>query len=97
MTGQSRRIDEILQDRMETIQAIAAANTTQLRLTQKASGLMVLDMKDVRDGVEHGNHDTAQARNQAALETTLARIDRLQQALARLDDELEAAVKEEGA
>lgn len=96
MTGQSRSIDDILMDRIKTIQAIAEANTEQLRLHQKASGMMVLDMKDARDGVTDSAHEGAQIRNDAALEENQQKIARLDAQLAELDRELEAATKEQG-
>lgn len=95
MTGQSRSAAEILADRMETIQAIAAANTEQLRLNQTANGLMVLDMKDDRDGVTDADHQAAQARTAAALSDNMEIINRLEQALATLDQELAAAVRKD--
>lgn len=96
MTGQSRRTDDILKDRVEIIQAIARANTERLRLNQKASGMMVLDMKDARDGVESSAHEEAQAQNDAALEENTETINRLEASLSALDEELEAAMKEQG-
>ncbi|WP_323766068.1 hypothetical protein [Marinovum sp.] len=92
MTGQSRGIDVILEHRLTTIQAIAEANTEQLRLNQKASGMMVLDMKDDRDGVTDRTHAAAQASVQAALDDNLNTINRLEQELASLDEELASAV-----
>lgn len=81
------------------IQSIAAANTEQLRLTQKASGMMILDMKNARDGAEDDmpeddTQEDGRARNDAALADTAARINRLEQMLSSLDEELEAAIKE---
>ena len=96
MTGQSRKIDDILMDRLRTIQMIAEANTEQLRLNQKASGLMVLDMKDARDGIEDHDHEDAQARTDAALAETTETINRLEARLSTLDEELAAAMKEQG-
>lgn len=83
-------------DRVKIIQAIAEANTRQLRLNQKANGLMVLDMKDVRDGVEDHAHENAQMQNNAALEENAETINRLELRLSALDEELEAAMKEQG-
>ncbi|MDK3075021.1 hypothetical protein QO034_18180 [Sedimentitalea sp. JM2-8] len=96
MTGQSRKTDDILMDRVETIQAIAQANTEQLRLNQKASGLMVLDMKDARDGVKDHAHEDVQIRNDLALKENAETINRLEARLSSLDEELEAAMKEKG-
>jgi len=95
MTGQSRKTGDILMDRVKTIQAIAQANTEQLRMNQKASGLMVLDMKDARDGVEDHAHEDAQAQNDAALKENTKTINRLEARLSALDEELEAAMKEQ--
>ncbi|WP_300581133.1 hypothetical protein [Marivita sp.] len=96
MTGQSRSMNEILKDRLRATQDIAEANMEQLRLNQKASGMMVLDMKDERDGIADSAHETAQARNDAALEANVDRIGRLEARLSALDEELEAAIKEQG-
>ncbi|MBY6059134.1 hypothetical protein KUV26_21300 [Leisingera daeponensis] len=95
MTGQSRKTGDILMDRVKTIQAIAQANTEQLRLNQKASGLMVLEMKDMQDGVEDHAHEDAQAQNDAALKENTEMINRLEARLSALDEELEAAMKEQ--
>ncbi|TNF18332.1 MAG: hypothetical protein EP318_18785 [Rhodobacteraceae bacterium] len=96
MTGQSRKIDAILTDRVAIIQSIAQANTEQLRLNQKASGLMVLDLKDERDGTVDSAPDGAQARIEAALDENAETITRLEASLSALDEELEAAMKEQG-
>ncbi|GLO69940.1 hypothetical protein MACH17_14570 [Phaeobacter inhibens] len=95
MTGQSRSPGDILMDRVKIIQEIAQANTEQLRLNQKASGLMVLDMKDARDGVEDHAHEDTQAQNDAALKENIETINRLEAELAVLDEELEAGMKEQ--
>lgn len=96
MTGQPRKIDTILMDRVQIIQSIAEANSRMLRLNQKASGLMVLDMKDARDGVEDHAHDAAQAQTDAALAETLETINTLEARLSSLDEELADAMKEQG-
>lgn len=95
MTGQSRGIEDILLDRLKATQDIARANTEQLRLNQIASGLMVLDMKDDRDGVGDSLHADEQTRTNAALEENMAKIHQLEARLSALDDELDAAVKKE--
>ena len=95
MTDRPRDIDAILRDRLAATQAIAEANTEQMRLNQKASGMMVLDMKDARDGVTDSKHEAAMARNAAALDDNLHRITRLEQALSSLDEELAAAVRKD--
>lgn len=95
MTGQSRSIEDILMDRLRATQDIADANTEQLRLNQIASGLMVLDLKDDRDGVGVSLHADEQARTHTALEKNMERINQLEQRLSALDDELDAAVKKE--
>ncbi|WP_417524046.1 hypothetical protein [Marinovum sp.] len=92
MTGPTREVDAILRDRLAATQAIAEANTEQLRLNQKASGLMVLDMMDDRDGVRDSANAAAQARTAQALQDNLDKINRLEQALSSLDEELAAAV-----
>jgi hypothetical protein len=95
MSGQSRSAAELLAERMATIQAIAAANTEQLRLNQAANGLMVLDMKDDRDDVTDAAHQAAQARTAAAQDNNMETINRLEQALATLDQELAAALRKD--
>ncbi len=95
MTAPPRSVAVILQDRLTTIQSIAEANTEQLRLTQQARGMMVLEMKDDSDGVTDPAHTAAQARNLAALDDTLTRINRLEQQLSSLDDELAAAMQKD--
>lgn len=95
MTAPQRSVAAILQDRLTTIQSIAEANTEQLRLTQQARGLMVLQMKHDSDGVSDRAHDAAQARNAAALDDILTRITRLEQQLAALDDALAAAMQKD--
>lgn len=95
MMGQSRSIDDILKDRLTATQAIAQANTEQLRLNQKASGIMVLDLKDERDGVANSDHEAARTRNATALQDNLDMINRLEKELSLLDEELAAAVKKD--
>jgi len=95
MTGQSRSLDAILRDRLKVIQDIAAANTEQLRLNQKASGMLVLDMKDTRDGVEEHAHEAERSRTEAALDRNMDEIRRLEERLSALDQELEATVANE--
>lgn len=95
MTGQSRRIDAILSERLRATQDIARANTEQLRLNQKARGMMVLDMKDARDGVQDRERDAETARNNAALDRNLDHIRQLEDRLLALDEELAAAVRKE--
>lgn len=95
MTGQPRSIDTILADRLKTTQEIAAANTEQLRLNQKAGGMMVLDMKDEEDGIDNPDLQADRARMDAALAHNMERIHRLEAQMAALDDELDAAVKTE--
>lgn len=95
MTGQQRSIQDILMDRLKATQDIAEANTEHLRLNQKASGLLVLDMKIERDGESDDEHEETQAATEAALEENWNKITQLEQRLALLDEELEAAMKEE--
>lgn len=95
MTGQSRSVEEILRNRLEITQAIAQANTEQMRLTQKGSGMKVLNMMDDRDGVSDSDHEAAQAQNDAALKRNLNTINRLEQQLSSLDEELADAVEKD--
>lgn len=95
MSGQSRSIEEILKDRLQVTLQIAEANTMQLRLNQKASGMMVLDLKDERDGVADSSHEDEQARNDAALDDNLNKITDLEKKLSSLDEELETVITKE--
>jgi hypothetical protein len=95
MTGQSRNLRDILMDRLTITQDIAAANVEQLRLNQKASGMMVLDMKDELDGVFDDERDVERIQNHAALERSMEKIIALEERLSALDAELEAVMKEE--
>lgn len=93
--GQSRSIYVILNDRLEVSQAIAAANVEHLRLSQIASGMMVLDMKDREDGVETDARLRQRAENEAARDRCMDEINALEAQLARLDRELEATARED--
>ncbi|CAN0303362.1 unnamed protein product [Chrysoparadoxa australica] len=95
MSGQSRSIEAILKDRLEVTLQIAEANTTQLRLNQKASGMMVLDLKDERDGVADSAHEDEQARNDVARDANLNKITDLEKKLSALDEELETVITKE--
>lgn len=96
MTDQPRSIKDVLMDRLKATQDIAAANTEQLRLNQMASGLMVLEMKDERDGVVRDSQTRERSENDAALARNMKKINRLEQRLSSLDDELEDLMKKEG-
>lgn len=96
MTGQPRDIRDILMDRLRITQDIAAENVEHLRLSQKASGLMVLAMKDQEDGITDIDHETARIRNFAALEECMERINLLEAQMKAIDQELQAAEKDEG-
>ncbi|MBF9035871.1 hypothetical protein HKCCE2091_16610 [Rhodobacterales bacterium HKCCE2091] len=93
MSGQSRKIQAILTERLRTTQEIAAANVEHLRLSQIAGGLMILDMKAERDADEDARDDAERVRNFCALEDCMERIQDLEGELSKLDEELEAATK----
>lgn len=95
MTGQSRSVQTILTERLEVTQAIAAANVEHLRLSQIASGMMVLDMKDEDDGADSSHRDGARQQNYEALERCMEEINKLEGQLASLDRELDATVNRE--
>lgn len=95
MTGQSRSIQNILMERLKIIQDIAWANSEQLRLNQLANGLMVLELKDARDGVAECTNDEERNCNDAALEANMAKINRLEAELEALDGELELVTKKD--
>lgn len=95
MNSQLRSIEDILIDRLKITQEIAKANTEQLRLNQISGGLMFLDLKDERDGVENSEHSAEQAQTDKALDENLDRINRLEKQLSELDEELEARVEKD--
>jgi len=95
MTGQSRSIQDILMDRLKVTQDIAAANVEHMRLNQKASGMMVLDMKDEEDGVVDKDREVARRQNEAALERSADRITALEGRLSALDAEIDTVMKKE--
>ncbi|MBU0644649.1 MAG: hypothetical protein KJ731_16475 [Alphaproteobacteria bacterium] len=95
MTGQSRSIQDILMDRLKVTQDIAAANVEHMRLNQKASGMMVLDMKDEEDGVVDKDREVARRQNEAALERSADRINALEGRLSALDAEIDTVMKKE--
>ncbi|EKE70414.1 MULTISPECIES: hypothetical protein [Roseobacteraceae] len=95
MTGQSRSIQDILMDRLKVTQDIAAANVEHMRLNQKASGMMVLDMKDEEDGVVDEAREVARRQNEAALERSADRINALEGRLSALDAEIDTVMKKE--
>lgn len=95
MTGQSRSIQDILMDRLKVTQDIAAANVEHMRLNQKASGMMVLDMKDEEDGVVDKDREVARRQNEAALERSADRINVLEGRLSALDAEIDTVMKKE--
>jgi hypothetical protein len=95
MTGQSRSIQDILMDRLKVTQDIAAANVEHMRLNQKASGMMVLDMKDEEDGVVDKDREVARRQNEAALERSADRINDLEGRLFALDAEIDTVMKKE--
>lgn len=95
MTGQSRSIQDILMDRLKVTQDIAAANVEHMRLNQKASGMMVLDMKDEEDGVVDKDREVARRQNEAALERSADRINDLEGRLSALDAEIDTVMKKE--
>ncbi len=95
MTGQSRSIQDILIDRLKVTQDIAAANVEHMRLNQKASGMMVLDMKDEEDGVVDEPREAERRENEAALERSADIITALEGRLSALDAEIDAVMKKE--
>ncbi|MBV6635530.1 MAG: hypothetical protein KI788_06470 [Mameliella sp.] len=90
MSDQRRTVQDILMERLETIQGISEITAEHLRLTQKQSGMQVLDMAedDENPGVAR-----EMGRTEGALETCKEKIDALERRLAELDEELEAKVE----
>ncbi|WP_417267675.1 hypothetical protein [Celeribacter baekdonensis] len=95
MTGQSRSLQDILMDRLKVTQDIAAANVEHMRLNQKASGMMVLDMKDEEDGVVDEGREVEHRQNEAALERSADIITALEGRLSALDAEIDTVMKKE--
>jgi len=93
MTEQSRDIQTILNERLQLIQAIAAANCEALRLNQIASGMMILDQKDEVDGTETDPRGAERDANDTALDRCMSRIEGLDAQLADLDRELKTATE----
>lgn len=93
MTDQPRDIQTILNERLELIQAIAAANSETLRLNQIASGMMILDQKDEVEGAMEDLRSDERDANEIALEFCRNRIDQLEALLAELDLELKTATE----
>jgi hypothetical protein len=90
MTGRSRDIQTLLEERLSQIQAISAANSEHMRLNQIASGMMILDQKDEIDGAEPDLRSPERDANAAALERCMTRIETLERGLAQLDRDIEA-------
>lgn len=95
MTSPPRKLHELLMERLDVTQEIAAANVEHLRLNQKASGLMILDMKDDEDGVSDAAKDAERLQNLRALEVNMDKINDLEAKLKAVDEELELAAQEE--
>lgn len=93
MTDQSRKIQTIMEKRISLVQAIAAANCEHLRLSQIASGFLLLDQKDEEEGTEIGASASDRAENSDALDASMTRIETLESELADLDRELAAATE----
>lgn len=96
MTGQSREIPTILNERLSLIQAIAAANCDYQRMNQIASGMMILDQKDEDEGIEDEARNLEREANADAMERCMERIDALEARLAALDQELANATGRNG-
>ncbi|MEY8828399.1 hypothetical protein AB9K34_08270 [Sedimentitalea sp. XS_ASV28] len=93
MTSRPRDIQTILNERLSIIQAIAAANSENLRLNQIAGGMMILDQKDEVEGTDDDLRRDDRAANDTALTRCTAGIEKLEAKLAVLDRELEAATE----
>lgn len=90
MSDPVRNLHTVLMDRLQITQDIAAANVEHLRLNQKASGIMVLDMKDEEDGTSDAERDAERLENLRALEVNMDKINDLEAKLSAVDKELEA-------
>lgn len=89
MSDQQRTVEDVLMERLATIQKISSATAEHLRLMQERAGMEVLDMSDA----ETPEVLDDMGRNEAALETCEERIGALENCLARLDQELEARIE----
>lgn len=89
MINQSRKVEEILNERLATIQKISDVTAEHLRLVQKRAGIQVLEMSDREMPEVPGQ----MGRNEGALEICEQKIEDLERQLRRLDEELEAKVE----
>ena len=95
MTADPRKLHELLQERLDITQEIAAANVEHLRLNQKASGMMVLGMKEDELGEADAELDAERLENFRALEVNMNKINDLEAKLKSVDNALEIAAQEE--
>ncbi len=86
MSDQNRTMQDVLQDRLVTIQKISEATAEHLRLVQRQGGIQVLDLVDAEDAQNATDLD----RNEKALDGCEATIASLERRLAELDREIEA-------
>lgn len=89
MGNTARTVEDILKERLATIQEISETTAEHLRLTQKQAGMQVLDMSDAETPGVGGQ----MGRNEDALGRCEERIEGLERRLARLDAELETKVQ----
>ena len=91
MPGQSDGVPRLFENRMQAINAIAKENSEMLRLLQRLSGQDVLMMKDPESQETSDEHDAIEAE----VAECKTRIDELEAELTRIDEQMEAAAKEE--
>ncbi len=91
MSGQSDGVPKLFENRMQVINAIAKENSEMLRLLQRLSGQDVLIMKDPESQKTTDDHGATEAE----VAECKTRIDELESKLTRIDEQIEAAAKEE--
>lgn len=89
MIDQRRTVQDVLIERLQTIQSISEVTAEHMRLVQKQSGMQVMDMAEQDDPAITREID----RTDGALESCKEQIGALEQQLAQLDEELEAKVE----
>jgi hypothetical protein len=93
MTGRPPEIQTMLNKRLSLIQAISTANCEHMRLTQIASGMMILDQMHEMEGSDTNVRSSKRDENADALERCMNTIETLETELAQLDGDLATSSK----
>jgi len=86
MSDPNRTMQDVLQERIVTIQKISEATAEHLRLMQRQGGIQVLNLVDGEDAQNANDLD----RTEEALDGCEATIASLERRLGELDREIEA-------